>query len=200
MKFRPRTLSVGERYGRLVIITQRNPGDPRVQCRCDCGINRSIPFRYWGKTKSCGCLRADGLGASRAQHGMSNSSEYDIWAAMIQRCTNPKSPKWDDYGGRGIIVCPRWRDFVNFYADMGARPEGLSLDRVDNNGPYSPENCRWATAAQQRNNRRPQRLRTHCGSGHEYTADNTAITAKGERRCRTCQRQWNRKAQQRRAS
>lgn len=195
MKFSPRTLQVGERYGRLAVVTQRNPGEPRVQCRCDCGSDRSVPFRLWGKTQSCGCLRS-----IRARHGMSNTSEYEIWAAMIQRCTNPKSPKWNDYGGRGITVCPSWRNFVNFHEDMGTRPDGLSLDRIDNDGPYSPENCRWATAVQQRNNRRPQRLRTHCGKGHEYSADNTVVTGRGERRCRTCQREWNRKAQKRRAS
>ncbi len=84
--------------------------------------------------------------------------EYRVWSEMIQRCSNQKHPRWSDYGGRGIIVCDRWRSFINFLADMGERPSpDLTLDRIDNDGGYEPGNCRWATRSQQQYNRRPRK-------------------------------------------
>jgi hypothetical protein len=96
-------------------------------------------------------------------HGMSYSRPYGIWRSMKERCLNKNSPAWRHYGGRGITVCDRWMEFENFYADMGDPPAGMELDRIDNDGPYTKENCRWATIKQQGRNRRTNRMITFRG-------------------------------------
>lgn len=126
-------------------------------------------------------------------HGMSRTPLYVLWTAIIQRCTNPNHPRYADYGGRGIAICDAWRhDFAAFHAHVGDRPKGLTLDRIENDGPYAPGNVRWATYAEQRANRResehPESRKTHCPNNHPYDDANTyRAPGTGWRQCKTCQ-------------
>jgi len=125
-------------------------------CRCDCGSEKAYR-RYClesGSTRSCGCYRTE----LRTTHGKSKTRSYRSWMGMILRCHNKDNKGYGDYGNRGIKVCSRWRySFKNFFADMGERPEGLSIDRINNEGNYESSNCRWATMAQQNDNMRKTR-------------------------------------------
>lgn len=148
-----------QRYGRLTVIRQAASRGycKRWDCLCDCGMIVTVyggALRK-GATKSCGCLQRD----NRFRHGMavrgSQTSTHATWLAMKQRCLNPNSASYHKYGGRGITVCARWLEsFQNFLVDMGERPKGLSLERKDNNAGYAPDNCRWATPAEQSLNTR----------------------------------------------
>lgn len=143
----------GQKFGRLTAV---EPKGSKWLCHCDCGNQVEVyqgSLRK-GASKSCGCLRRELTTSRNAKHGMSGTVEHECWKNMIQRCTNPKNPGYPDYGGRGIKVCERWLSFENFFADMGVRPEGCSLDRIAVEGDYEPANCRWATQMQQQRNRR----------------------------------------------
>jgi hypothetical protein len=147
----------GNRYGRLVAI--RRAGK-KWEFRCDCGHTKEIlaTNAKRGHTQSCGCFHKENsakVGRSTVKHGYAGSSEYDAWSGMHQRCGNPKDKDYGKYGGRGIKVCERWSKFDRFIEDMGDKPtKRHSLDRIDVNGDYAPENCRWATTKVQNGNKR----------------------------------------------
>jgi hypothetical protein len=143
---------IGKRFGRLRVIAYAQ--NHKWSCVCNCGARVNVDGNHLrrGCTKSCGCLRK--------KHGMSGSPEYKTWVNMKQRCFNPCNPAYENYGGRGIIVHEQWLNFEDYFADTGTRPPGYSLDRIDNDGNYEPDNVRWTTSKQQRQNQRPRQART----------------------------------------
>ncbi len=155
----------GQAFGRL---TAEQPiyiswSDRRHwRCRCECGNTVTVRATHLksGATQSCGCLQAERTSAAQKKHGETGSIEYHVWVHIKGRCFNMNDAAFASYGGRGITMCDRWRhSFEAFLSDMGRRPaRSLSIDRINNDGPYSPENCRWATRLQQRHNQRAHRL------------------------------------------
>jgi len=152
----------GRRFGRLLVISRapRHLNRTMWNCLCDCGTERVVWAASFKKnTRSCGCLRSEITGRRsriiNRKHGMWETSEWGAWTSMKERCTNKNHPSYCHYGGRGITVCPQWlKSFENFYADMGPKPAGLTLDRINNDSGYYKENCRWATRKEQSRNQR----------------------------------------------
>lgn len=143
----------GQRFARLVAVSY---SDWYWNCVCDCGNYvrvQSTSLRR-GLTKSCGCWKRDYAKANYTTHGMSGTRIYSVWLGMRKRCEDPSEPSFPNYGGRGIKVCERWSRFEMFLKDMGIPAKGLTLERVNNDDGYSPENCVWATRLQQARNKR----------------------------------------------
>jgi hypothetical protein len=158
----------GGRFGKLVVLKKEDVASLQKRrwiCECDCGKRTLVHTAdlLGGSTSSCGCLKSELVRNRMTKHGMRDSKLYDAWHQMKQRCSKPTHRDWKHYGGRGISVCQRWQDFTLFLVDMGERPNGMTLERIDVDGNYEPSNCRWATQKEQTRNTRRSQFVTYRG-------------------------------------
>lgn len=165
-----------QKFTRLTVLGMASEntatGKTRCNCICDCGNFVAVISSNLvnGNTRSCGCLKIEITSKAKTTHGKSKTLGYYTWGTMIARCTNPKNYKYPMYGGRGITVCESWLEsFANFSVDMGDKPAGKTLDRIDVNGNYEPSNCRWASPKEQANNTRRNRVLTLNGESLTLT-------------------------------
>lgn len=160
----------GQKFGKLQVLSYSHTGKdkrPYWNCICDCGkikVANGKSLRN-GDVRSCGCFNIESIIKRQTTHGKRKIKEYNVWEKMKSRCYCEKDKRYKHYGGRGIIVCDEWKNsFENFINDMGLRPNvNYSIDRIDNNGNYCKENCRWATRLEQANNKSNSRLLTYNG-------------------------------------
>jgi hypothetical protein len=156
-------IELGSKYGKLTIVEEvegvvrpNNRIRRKLLCLCDCGNQKviSLDSLRTNHTISCGCVNKEINSKLKTTHGLYKTEGYYSWYNMKQRCTNPNRKCYKDYGGRGIKVCDRWDSFENFIKDMGERPKGYSIDRINSDGNYEPSNCRWADRDTQIKNRK----------------------------------------------
>lgn len=168
---------VGKKFGRLTVLEETNKRKDRrivYKCLCDCGNISYVTGKNLrnGNTKSCGCLSVDKFKQRSTKHGKRNTRLYEVWCGIRYRCCNPNKRDYKNYGGRGIAVCDEWlQDFMNFYnwAINNGYEKGLEIDRIDNNGNYEPNNCRWISHQDNCNNRRTNVLLTYNGKTQNMT-------------------------------
>lgn len=151
----------GKTFSRLLVIEdtyERNKNGHVIWlCKCDCGNITKVESHCLknGNTQSCGCLHKETITKhGHTSYNNKNSKIYFVWGSMKSRCLDKNHPRYKDYGGRGITICEKWLQFTGFLEDMGIKPRGLSIDRIDNEGNYELSNCKWSTSKQQANNRR----------------------------------------------
>jgi hypothetical protein len=165
-------ISVGDKYEMLTVLELiPDKKNPKAKCLCDCG-NECTPQRGAlknGRATSCGCRRAKDFIKRATTHGMSKTPTYKIWRGMIQRCTNKNVPEYKNYGGRGIQV--KWKSFEEFFADMGEKPSGMWIDRIDNDGHYEEGNCAWVAPRLNSENKRTSKVWVINGTAYKSSVE-----------------------------
>lgn len=153
----------GKVFGRLTVIGY--VGNGKWETHCQCGSTQSTTTQNLssGKTKSCGCLQRELAKKAKTTHGGKGTKAHSIWQGIVQRCKNPNTKQWKDYGGRGITLCQEWETYEGFVLDMGQPPAGHCIERVNNAIGYTKENCKWATRKEQQNNRRNTTVLSYLG-------------------------------------
>lgn len=169
---------LNKKFNRLLVIEKTETRKSRSvvwKCICDCGEMTFVSAGSLknGHTQSCGCLSRERLDEGRLTHGKSKSREHNIWCGMKGRCLNTNKDSYPDYGGRGIKIHQTWiNSFETFYSDMGPAPEGMSLDRIDVDGDYTPDNCQWADSYTQGFNQRKRKNNTSGRTGVIWNSKN----------------------------
>lgn len=186
---------IGCVFGKWTVIDYAGPGTVGAtwNCSCECGTSRRVNASSLlaGTSTSCGCSGAEALGLRMTVHGHlsggKHSPTYTVWRGMLRRCSDQTHPSYANYGGKGVAVCERWKLFEAFLEDMGERPDGKTLDRVDGSKGYSKSNCRWFTMKEQANNRANNHLLTFRGETHNIAEWATILGIKeGTIRARVC--------------